>query len=142
MTFLRYLFSCKGRMGRKGFIFAQLSVLCVFLGLGWALSVHSREELVGMLTNMGSEFAFLLGVAALAFLVVGIWSACIAWPMRRLHDMGKSGSWAVVLVVLSLLPIEEELILLAISLIEVVFFLYLLFKKGQDGENEYGLPQM
>lgn len=46
------------------------------------------------------------------------------------------------LVVLSLLPIEEELILLAISLIEVVFFLYLLFKKGQDGENEYGLPQM
>lgn len=43
--------------------------------------------------------------------------------IRRLHDLNGSGFWVI---------------LVFVPLVNIVFFLWLLIKKGTEGDNDYG----
>ena len=55
-------------------------------------------------------------------------ASVVAWTIfagKRFHDLGKS-AWSV--------------LLLLIPLINLVMLLVLIFAKGEEGENQYGMP--
>lgn len=63
----------------------------------------------------------------IAYLIVAIVLLALSVSLyaRRLHDVGKSGYWALV----SFVP-----------LMNLIFFVYLLFRTGETKKNSYGKP--
>lgn len=58
-------------------------------------------------------------------IVIVVFVLIYSLMIRRLHDFNQSGWW----VLISLIPI-----------INILFFLFLLFKKGTEDSNKYGPP--
>ncbi len=80
MTLQQWLFSIKGRIGRRDF--------WIWMGI-WLLAM------VILFTLAGGE---MLSIQTAAFILV-----CLLWPtaavtVKRLHDRGKSGIWALLMV--------------------------------------------
>ena len=79
------------------------------------------------------------------YAVMFVWSICINVlgyfiDVRRLHDMGAKSTLAVFILcasVVSSLDVSDKITTMASSL-SSVGVLYLLFKKGMTGPNEYG----
>ena len=81
MTIQQWLFSFKGRIGRRDF--------WIWIGL-W---------LAGMLVLFSLAGKNLLDIQTAAFCLV-----CLLWPtaavtVKRLHDRGRSGAWAFLMIV-------------------------------------------
>ena len=80
MTIQQWLFSFKGRLGRRDF--------WIWIGL-W---------IVGMLVLFSLASKQLLDIQTAAFCLV-----CLLWPtaavtVKRLHDRGRSGAWALLML--------------------------------------------
>lgn len=81
MTIQQWLFSFKGRIGRRDF--------WIWIGLWFA----------GMLVLFSLAGKNLLDIQTAAFCLV-----CLLWPtaavtVKRLHDRGRSGTWAFLMIV-------------------------------------------
>ncbi len=155
-----------GRLNRKNYIIGLIS----FSILGFIASAPSwiilytqhldkfRTLSEPELTRfIGSQFSiFSVGGIIFYVLALAILFLSLNIYVRRLHDIGKSGALAI-LVVLSFLVkrafaewilisefkanISTALILQIpdlVSIITVVFVIYLMIKKGEDKANQYG----
>lgn len=87
-------FSCTGRATRKEY---WLRVLCSYIELQLLAFVAGIASLVGGEDAGGVIFASIFGLYGLVVLIPGL---CLF--VRRLHDTGRSGIWAIVLLLLGL----------------------------------------
>lgn len=100
--FMQKFFSTEGRLNRFRYF-----IRCFGFGLvceGLMFLVTDYLWLVALLGIIGMVPQVTLGI-------------------RRMHDLGKSGWW---------------FLLILVPFVNFFFALYILFKKGTEGENEYG----
>ncbi|WP_372366432.1 DUF805 domain-containing protein [Candidatus Uabimicrobium sp. HlEnr_7] len=105
-SFLKKRFSTEGRATRRELFFAYF-IFCLFMAGTFALVYVGEITLVYL---MNIPFPFIL---------VYIWRVHI----RRMHDLGKSNSYAVILL---------------IPFFNFIFVYYLLIAGGNIGPNSYG----
>lgn len=96
MTIQQWLFSFKGRIGRRDF--------WIWIGL-W---------IVSMLVLFSLASKQLLDIQTAAFCLV-----CLLWPtaavtVKRLHDRGRSGAWALLMILAWMLLAGNWAILLGV----------------------------
>lgn len=106
------LFSMKGRMNRAHYLLHSIGSFVVMLVLIVALAFTTEggvAETIGLV-------AFFAGLLAL-----GISEVCVT--VRRLHDLGRTGS---------------QYFLLSIPFYNIYLGCLLLFKRGTVGPNAYG----
>ena len=130
MTLQQWLFSIKGRIGRRDF--------WIWMGI-WLLAR------VILFTLAGGE---MLSIQTAAFILV-----CLLWPtaavtVKRLHDRGKSGIWALLMVLAWMLLAGNWAMLPGVwqwgvgrfipTLIIVMMLIDLGAFVGTQGENKYG----
>ena len=121
MTLQQWLFSIKGRIGRRDF--------WIWIAI-WLVTMSALFTLAG---------SNLLNLQTAAFIIV-----CLLWPtaavvVKRLHDRGKSGLWAL-LMVLAMLPQVWQwgvgrfvpTLIIVMMLIDLGAFV------GTQGENKFG----
>ena len=110
--------SPNGRRNRKPYILYNVAV--------WLLS-----GVIALLTAVP--------LVGWAFGVLLFYANCIN-VIKRLHDVDMSGWWAVVPAVVSVgLLAAGSLIIGTIAFfVNVFLWIYLIFKKGTEGENKYG----
>lgn len=149
------------------FLFNILFSVCVFLLV--SLPAKMVQPHIPELSFSGQLTAtlYFLG-ASIVTLIVSMWKfvAEIALYVRRFHDFGKSAWWALlwywlisfaivivlsvtIVIICSSCGIGSKNLVISIAvvssqiliLISLLYYLYLcLFKKGDVGENKYGLP--
>ncbi|CCJ77567.1 DUF805 domain-containing protein [Cronobacter muytjensii] len=130
MTLQQWLFSFKGRIGRRDF---------------WAWMALWVALMIILFTLTGNN---LLNTQMAAFMLV-----CMLWPtaavvVKRLHDRGKSGAWALLMILAWMLLAGNWAVLGGIwqwavgrfipTLIMVMMVLDLGAFLGTQGENKYG----
>ncbi|MDQ4429861.1 DUF805 domain-containing protein [Yokenella regensburgei] len=130
MTLQQWLFSIKGRIGRRDFWIwmvlwvVAMTLLFTFAGMGW------------------------LNMQTAAFALV-----CLLWPtaavmVKRLHDRGRSGIWALLMVLAWMLLAGNWEVLPGVwqwvvgRLIPTVIIVMMVIDLGAfvgtQGENKYG----
>lgn len=102
-------YTYKGRLNRKAYIIRYAILIII---------VFINRVLVDTLGGVNEGHSLLFN---LIVLLVGI--SIFMIDIRRIHDLGKSGYW----VLLMLVP-----------LLNIAFLIYLFVAKGNDTENEYG----
>jgi uncharacterized membrane protein YhaH (DUF805 family) len=107
------LFTLKGRMARREYIFASMMISLVsyvfVAAIGW----------ISATSDTGFRDATLLGLAVMI-------ASCVAqglYSIRRLHDLGRPG---------------REVWLILVPLYNIYFLLILCFTRGSNAANEYG----
>ncbi|MDO5770375.1 MAG: DUF805 domain-containing protein, partial [Psychrobacter sp.] len=110
-------YSLNGRIGRIQYL---------AYGIIWGLLlsfIYAVVVLLGSMTgpSLSGMILMLVFILMLPFLIY----MYIFLPRRRLHDLGKSGWW---------------LLLLLVPIANLIMLLYLYFGRGQEGFNDYGLP--
>lgn len=105
------LFSFENRIKRNTF---WKIVTPIFLISFWLSSVYDAEN---------SPPGFLLSVIGLILSILLVW-ILYATYVKRLHDLGKSGWYALVVL---------------IPFLNLLFILYLGFAPGNIGDNKYGV---
>ena len=100
--------SITGRMNRGAYAQRLLLMAVVSIALQFMVGPFQSPELVLLLIVVASVYMTVYAIGIAA---------------RRLHDLGKSGWWQL----LSLIPI-----------VNLAFALYLLFFKGEEGDNRFG----
>ncbi|MFK3659468.1 DUF805 domain-containing protein [Scandinavium sp. NPDC088450] len=130
MTLQQWLFSIKGRIGRRDF--------WIWMGI-WVLAM------IVLFTLAGGGW---LNLQTAAFALV-----CLLWPtaavtVKRLHDRGKSGIWALLMVLAWMLLAGNWAVLPGVwqwgvgrfvpTLIIVMMLIDLGAFVGTQGENKYG----
>lgn len=110
-------YSLEGRVGRIRFL-----AISMIWGLLAFVVVFILMILLGLFGNSPSSSSLLL--VYLTIIPMSIYTSFLL-PRRRLHDLDKSG-W---LILLAFIP-----------LINVLFYLYLIFARGDEGVNRFGLP--
>lgn len=112
-----------GRLNRLRFLVFYIGIsliMCLYTSLLWALNNFSINTYGYPMDQMiwGLPF-YALGMLLGLYTVV----YTVSLEVRRLHDMEKSGWWAL----LQLIPI-----------VNFFFFVYLFFWKGDRETNDYG----
>ncbi|MCE9888656.1 DUF805 domain-containing protein [Kluyvera intermedia] len=130
MTLQQWLFSIKGRIGRRDF---------------WIWIVIWAVTMVALFSLAGGG---LIDLQTAAFMLV-----CLLWPtaavtIKRLHDRGKSGLWALLMVLAWMLLAGNWAMLPSVwqwgvgrfipTLIIVMMLTDLGAFVGTQGENKYG----
>lgn len=105
-------FSTKKRLNRKKYIL-RLLILCAFL-----IAVIT----VFAITDTMLQIPAFMPLAMLAASII-FWISFLMATICRLHDLGRSGWWCVILFV---------------PYVNLVFAIYLILFKGSDGPNKYG----
>lgn len=104
-----YLF--KGRINRRNFLFG------IFFSILLVLLYASLLGFIGRLDEKGT----ILEKAGFIILIAFGYSLYV----RRLHDLGKSGLFSLLLI---------------IPVVNTILFLYLVLFRGENKENHYGEP--
>ena len=112
-VFKELFFTSKGRLNRKSYIYRSIFLSLVLSVIQVVLTFAANT--IGALELL---FAVLLLVSGLFGFV-----ASIMMLARRLHDLDKSGWW---------------MLLLCVPLVNILFYIYILFFKGTEGPNQYG----
>ena len=130
MTLQQWMFSIKVRIGRRDF--------WIWMAI-WVLAMSALFTLAG---------THLLNVQTAAFILV-----CLLWPtaavtIKRLHDRGKSGLWALLMILAWMLLAGNWSVLPGVwqwvvgrfvpTLIIVMMFIDLGAFVGTQGENKFG----
>ena len=115
MSILQEIFTAEGRLNRLRYI-KYMITLAIIAGVGTFVTSSMATFLTGNPTG------------TLVNIVTGIWGIAAAvgnimLMIRRLHDLGKSGYFALVALV---------------PLIGFIFSIYLFCAVGQAGSNQYG----
>jgi uncharacterized membrane protein YhaH (DUF805 family) len=108
------LFCFKGRASRKEYIYRVFFIIFLFF-INRDLGRYNTHPISGYLLSLEWLLLILLFIYILQYFPLAI---------RRLHDLNSSG-W---FVLISFMPFGQLLIL------------WLMFKKGTDGVNDYGEP--
>src|SRR6218665_2484526 len=116
---LRNFANFSGRARRKEYWYFVL--FSFIFGLGIIIILRIALEM------NGDILAILFLLYALATFIPGL-----AVTVRRLHDVGKSGSFLFFFLIPLFLPV------LIVVLIVVIWFLVLMLTDSNSGENEYG----
>ena len=102
-------YSYKGRLNRKPYLIRYAIIIIIaFLNRLVADTVAGPNAGHGIIFNI---IVFLLGVSIFML------------DIKRLHDLGKSGYWVL---------------LMFVPLVNIGFLLYLLIASGEKVDNEYG----
>lgn len=112
-VFKELFFTSEGRLNRKSYIYRSIFLSLVLSVIQVVLTFAANT--IGALELL---FAVLLLVSGLFGFV-----ASIMMLERRLHDLDKSGWW---------------ILLLCVPLVNILFYIYILFFKGTEGPNQYG----
>jgi uncharacterized membrane protein YhaH (DUF805 family) len=112
--FIRNLFSFKGRASRKEYIVKLITIVIIFFILKLNLEYIDEND---------SWVLIILSCISVLLAYISIFQY-FPLAIRRLHDLNSSG-W---FVLISFVPFGQLLIL------------WLMFKKGTDGVNDYGEP--
>ena len=130
MTLQQWLFSIKGRIGRRDF--------WIWIAI-WAVTMVTLFSLAG---------GGLVDLQTAAFMLV-----CLLWPtaavtIKRLHDRGKSGIWALLMILAWMLLAGNWAMLPGVwqwgvgrfipTLIMVMMLIDLGAFVGTQGENKFG----
>ncbi len=130
MTLQQWMFSIKGRIGRRD--------VWIWMAI-WVLAMSVLFTLAG---------THVLNVQTAAFILV-----CLLWPtaavtIKRLHDRGKSGLWALLMILAWMLLAGNWSVLPGVwqwvvgrfvpTLIIVMMFIDLGAFVGTQGENKFG----
>ena len=112
-VFKELFFTSSGRLNRKSYIYRNFFLSFVLNIIRIILAVlaayiDALELLFTGLLYVSGIFGFVAGIMMLA---------------RRLHDLDKSGWW---------------MLLLFVPLVNILFYIYILFFKGTEGPNQYG----
>ncbi|WP_455264784.1 DUF805 domain-containing protein [Phascolarctobacterium sp.] len=112
-VFKELFFTSSGRLNRKSYIYRNFFLSFVLNIIRIILAVlaayiDALELLFTGLLYVSGIFGFVAGIMMLA---------------RRLHDLDKSGWW---------------MLLLCVPLVNILFYIYILFFKGTEGPNQYG----
>ena len=115
MSILQEIFTAEGRLNRLAYI-KYMIILAIIAGAGTFVTSSMATFLTGDPTGM------------LVNIITGIWAIAagagnIMLMIRRIHDLGKSGYFALI----SLVPA-----------IGIIFSIYLFCAPGQVGSNQYG----
>ncbi len=116
------IFSARGRLGR-----ARYFVYNVVLGFVMMLVQMVLQGGIMAGAQMGGDPSAMLGTSMIIILPLMIVAIVLGvmWGVQRLHDLDKSG-WLYLLVL--------------VPLVNVIFYLYLLFAPGTPGPNRFGNP--
>jgi len=116
------IFSARGRLGR-----ARYFVYNVIMGFVIMLIQMVLQGGIMASAQMGGDPSAMLGTSLFIILPLAIaaFVLSVMWGVQRLHDLDKSG-W---LYLLMLVP-----------LVNLIFYLYLLFAPGTPGPNRFGNP--
>lgn len=113
-----------------------------FLGLNVLFGLAFGGLFAGSLLLTQSSF----GLAAITGKVIAVvgwtWVSAVL-NVRRLHDIGWSGTYAVWLVLLgnsSVLGDVAPVLVTLMTGVNLAVLLWLLLKRGEDGYNAYGPP--
>lgn len=120
MSFFQFFFSSKGRISRKEFFirgFLPLSSLLILT----QMPTH-YFNVTSLMVDMGLTDHFLLS-SSIVLLYIIIMYSISAVSIKRLHDINKSGFFAI----LNFIPI-----------INIILLSYLLFNKSVNTGNNYG----
>ena len=130
MTLQQWMFSIKGRIGRRDF--------WIWMAI-WVLAMSALFTLAG---------THLLNVQTAALILVCLLWPTAAVPIKRLHDRGKSGLWALLMILAWMLLAGNWSVLPGVwqwvvgrfvpTLIIVMMFIDLGAFVGTQGENKFG----
>jgi len=134
------IWSAKGRLGVLSYLAHSLLLVIVFtiamaVIMGVLGAVMGGMDGFAQLANAPENFDFSNTAVLIPLLIliplilVGMYIG-ICMLIKRLHDRGHSGWWALPLVVLSLIPI--------IGLITLIGFAYVMFFRGHTHANRFG----
>lgn len=112
-VFKELFFTSAGRLNRKSYIYRSIF-------LSFALGII--QLILELATAAIEALELLFAVMILALCIFGF-VASIMMLARRLHDLDKSGWW---------------MLLLFVPLVNILFYIYILFFKGTEGPNQYG----
>ena len=116
--------------GLMNFIIATILGLLLFLSIGNSLMEIINGQ--GDIPVLGIIVAIIYSLYSLAILIPGL-----AVGVRRLHDVGKSG-WFLLIpyggILLQIIPLIGTLASLGLN----IWFIVLMCKDSQVGENKYG----
>lgn len=116
------LWSWKGRIGRIRYLaYNAAAYFCIFIPFNLLLGIFVGIAARGQ-SDLNLDWVPLIGVVPAA-IIFSIFSTLQL--IKRCHDLGLTGWFSLV----SLLPV-----------INVIFFLVVIFKAGQKDSNEYGPP--
>ncbi len=118
------MISFKGRLSRKSFF-----IKSVVVGLVQLLNVIVMSYVQKTLTaGADTETSLLSLPISLASMVISISVVVfsVSISIKRWHDLGKSGWWTLI----TLVPVVNSIV-----------WLYLILKKGEATNNNYGSPQ-
>lgn len=116
-SFRKKFFNYKGRLNRKTYFFRVVPlnvVVTIFTEILVELDEIPYDEI-----GTGTEFL----IYGMIFLMLPMVISCYMNGIRRLHDMDKSG-WLI--------------LVMFIPMINIIFNLYLILKRGTLGANRYG----
>lgn len=125
----------QGRARRSEFWYFYLANTLV----SWIISIFgvgSINDALNQLMVDQDPMAYMVAVfTAPAMIVSFIVGLALLLPLlgvsvRRLHDIGKSGWWLLGLYLLCVIPV--------VNFIVIIYFIYLMCKDSEYGENEYG----
>lgn len=103
--------------------FGRLSYLAWGAFIGFIAAIIVGMVMAAIVTATGANT---LGLGAQLTLQLIMAMPLIMFAIRRLHDTGASGGWAVLLI---------------IPLLNILISLYLLIKKGDPQANRFGPPR-
>ncbi len=111
-----------GRIGRLKLL--AYGIWTFFITIAIAFIVSTALTFILPLGKALDIASIILAIIIYVPPIIFVW---VIYPIRQLNDLGKTG-W---LVLMMLIPI-----------VNVVFYLYLLFAKGDPKENKYGTPPL
>ena len=118
---LMHLRMFKGRLNRANFLFANICYWIIGFLVVWVLFAGQRDEwLVNALEPSPSGATYLIGIILIS-IVLTVFHMSIL--IRRLHDLGLAGWWALMTYV---------------PFINVALPIFLLVMPGDTGDNVYG----
>lgn len=118
------IFSFKGRINRLQYIIRLLV-------LSFLTAIFTRLSTYGYLRHI--DWINMLGTLLVTVCVIAFYTNMV----KRIHDLGKTGSWVIPNIIIGILGlIYENTAFILISLP----YAALLFMKGNSDANEYGIP--
>lgn len=103
----------------------QTAAFITRLSTLWSGRMNRKNYFLGtLLLNIAFFPCFFIKNDSLIIAIgIIIYLACVILSARRLHDIDKTGGWAF---------------FISVPVIGFFLFLYLIFKRGTSGENQYG----
>lgn len=115
MTIFNQIFTTEGRLNRKRYLIYMLAFAAVMAGTKFTMSCMAT------LFTGDPNGALVMAITLMLALIAG--TGNVMMIIRRLHDLGKSGYFTLIVFV---------------PVIGIIFSIALFFIPGQVGWNEYG----